>query len=164
MSRSPKLSPTLQKESDTPQCQLSLFAGRTDDDGDGGKDRTKKEEKVNKADKTEAITKTETKSSTKSKKNVAYSAADIQVLEGLAAIRHRPGMYIGSTSTSGLLHLIWEALDNAVDEAVAGYGKHIWTHIDRTGWITVRDEARGMPFDPMFYRGDYLPAATVILT
>ncbi|TMC25101.1 MAG: type IIA DNA topoisomerase subunit B [Chloroflexi bacterium] len=100
----------------------------------------------------------------RTKKSAAYSAADIQVLEGIAAIRHRPGMYIGSTSTSGLLHLIWEALDNAVDEAVAGFGKHIWMSIDRDGWVTVRDEARGMPFDPMLYQGKYLPAATVILT
>ena len=73
-------------------------------------------------------------------------------------------MYIGSTSSSGLLHLIWEALDNAVDEAVAGYGKHIWVTLDREGWVTVRDEARGMPFDPMLYQGEYLPAATVIMT
>nr|HET6901094.1 toprim domain-containing protein [Ktedonobacteraceae bacterium] len=101
---------------------------------------------------------------TRTKKGSSYSAADIQVLEGIAAIRHRPGMYIGSTSTSGLLHLIWEALDNAVDEAVAGYGKDIWLRIDQEGWVTVRDEARGMPFDPMLYQGDYLPAATVILT
>jgi DNA gyrase subunit B len=93
-----------------------------------------------------------------------YSSADIQVLEGIAAIRHRPGMYIGSTSTSGLIHLIWEALDNAVDEAVAGFGKHIWVEIDREGWVTVRDEGRGMPFDPMLYQGEYVPAATVILT
>ncbi len=106
----------------------------------------------------------ETKGSARNKKNIAYSAADIQVLEGIAAIRHRPGMYIGSTSTSGLVHLIWEALDNAVDEAVAGYGKQIWVNIDREGWVTVRDEGRGMPFDLMLYQGDYLPAATVILT
>lgn len=98
------------------------------------------------------------------KKSTTYSAEDIQVLEGIAAIRHRPGMYIGSTSSSGLVHLIWEALDNAVDEAVAGYGQHIWVTLDREGWVTVRDEARGMPFDPMLYQGDYLPAATVILT
>jgi len=98
------------------------------------------------------------------KKSTTYSAEDIQVLEGIAAIRHRPGMYIGSTSSSGLVHLIWEALDNAVDEAVAGYGEHIWVTLDREGWVTVRDEARGMPFDPMLYQGDYLPAATVILT
>ncbi len=106
----------------------------------------------------------EAKGPTRNKKNIAYSAADIQVLEGIAAIRHRPGMYIGSTSTSGLVHLIWEALDNAVDEAVAGYGKHIWVSIDKEGWVTVRDEARGMPFDLMLYQGDYVPAATVILT
>ncbi len=107
---------------------------------------------------------TEAKGLARNKKNSAYSAADIQVLEGIAAIRHRPGMYIGSTSTSGLVHLIWEALDNAVDEAVAGYGKHIWVSIDKEGWVTVRDEGRGMPFDLMLYQGDYLPAATVILT
>jgi len=100
----------------------------------------------------------------RAKKGSNYSAADIQVLEGIAAIRHRPGMYIGSTSTSGLLHLIWEALDNAVDEAVAGFGKQIWMSIDQDGWVTVRDEARGMPFDPMLYQGAYLPAATVIFT
>lgn len=99
-----------------------------------------------------------------SNKNKTYAAADIQVLEGIAAIRHRPGMYVGSTSASGLVHLIWEALDNAVDEAVAGFGKHIWLHIDREGWIAVRDEGRGMPFDAMLYQGNYLPAATVILT
>ena len=107
---------------------------------------------------------TEIKTMTRGKKTPGYSASDIQVLEGIAAIRHRPGMYIGSTSASGLLHLIWEALDNAVDEAVAGYGSHIWVTLDREGWVTVRDEARGMPFDPMLYQGDYLPAATVILT
>jgi DNA gyrase subunit B len=100
----------------------------------------------------------------RSKKQGSYSAADIQVLEGIAAIRHRPGMYIGSTSASGLLHLLWEALDNAVDEAVAGFGKHIWVNVERDGWVMVRDEARGMPFDPMLYQGDYAPAATIILT
>src|SRR5258708_33561578 len=104
------------------------------------------------------------KTMTRGKKTTAYSASDIQVLEGIAAIRHRPGMYIGSTSSSGLLHLVWEALDNAVDEAVAGFGKQIWVSIARDGWVTVRDEARGMPFDPMLYQGDYLPAATIILT
>ncbi|HET8841739.1 MAG TPA: toprim domain-containing protein [Ktedonobacteraceae bacterium] len=106
----------------------------------------------------------EIKPMTRGKKTNDYSASAIQVLEGIAAIRHRPGMYIGSTSSSGLLHLIWEALDNAVDEAVAGYGTHIWATLDREGWVTVLDEARGMPFDPMLYQGDYQPAATVILT
>lgn len=93
-----------------------------------------------------------------------YTARDITVLEGVEAIRHRPGMFIGSTSTSGLLHLLWEALDNAVDEAVAGFGKEIWIAIDRDQVVTVRDEGRGMPFDPMVYGGKKLPAATVLLT
>ncbi len=145
MARSPKLPPVAQDELE--HEQLSLFASR----------RTTEE--------IDSISpKIETKSTTRSKKHVNYSAADIQVLEGIAAIRHRPGMYIGSTSSSGLLHLVWEALDNAVDEAVAGFGKQIWVTIDRDGWVTVRDEARGMPFDPMLYQGDYLPAATIILT
>src|SRR6266566_601261 len=145
MARSPKLPPVAQDELE--HEQLSLFASR----------RTTEE--------IDSISpKIETKSTTRSKKHVNYSAADIQVLEGIAAIRHRPGMYIGSTSSSGLLHLLWEALDNAVDEAVAGFGKQIWVSIDRDGWVTVRDEARGMPFDPMLYQGDYLPAATIILT
>jgi DNA gyrase subunit B len=147
MSRSPKSLPPMHDESDMVQEQLSLFATRSIDEH------------------TElASMRTEAKSMPKTKKQTTYSAANIQVLEGIAAIRHRPGMYIGSTSTSGLLHLIWEALDNAVDEAVAGYGKHIWVSIDQDGWVTVRDEGRGMPFDPMLYQGDYLPAATVILT
>src|ERR671938_339015 len=92
-----------------------------------------------------------------------YTARDIAVLEGVQAIRHRPAMYIGSTSTSGLIHLLWEALDNAVDEAVAGFGKQIWVEIDRDGVALVRDEGRGMPFDPMPYAGQQLPAATVLL-
>jgi len=94
----------------------------------------------------------------------SYTAKDIAVLEGIQAIRHRPGMYIGSTSTSGLVHLLWEALDNAVDEAVAGFGKQIWLAVERTGIVTVRDEGRGMPFDVMTYGGKRLPAATVLLT
>ncbi|HEV7236230.1 MAG TPA: ATP-binding protein, partial [Ktedonobacteraceae bacterium] len=145
MVRSPKAISATQDSSNTSHDQLSLFITKRTD---------------------EQIEHTPVKAEgkTRTKKNLSYSAADIQVLEGIAAIRHRPGMYIGSTSTSGLLHLIWEALDNAVDEAVAGYGKDIWLSIDQAGWVTVRDEARGMPFDPMLYQGDYLPAATVILT
>ncbi len=93
-----------------------------------------------------------------------YTAEDIQILEGIQAIRHRPGMYIGSTSTSGLCHLIYEAVDNAVDEANAGFGKRIWVRIDRQGWVTVRDEGRGIPFDLKPYQRKQLPAATLILT
>src|ERR671929_2170249 len=94
----------------------------------------------------------------------SYTARDITVLEGVQAIRHRPGMYIGSTGTSGLVHLLWEALDNAVDEAVAGFGSQIWVEVDRSGVVTVTDEGRGMPFDVMTYQGKKLPAATVLLT
>ena len=101
---------------------------------------------------------------TNGKSGDTYTAADIQILEGIQAIRHRPGMYIGSTSTSGLCHLIYEAVDNAVDEANAGHGKKIWVSIDRKGWVTVRDEARGMPFDLKEYRGKQVPAATLIMT
>src|SRR5579859_1382787 len=159
MAHSPRVIPARQDETDTTHEQLSLFApGRIDEQRETihtGPISNGTEKKKN----TEAP-----RTSGRTKKNATYSAADIQVLEGIAAIRHRPGMYIGSTSTSGLLHLIWEALDNAVDEAVAGFGKHIWMSIDRDGWVTVRDEARGMPFDPMLYQGQYLPAATVILT
>ncbi|HVB65820.1 MAG TPA: type IIA DNA topoisomerase subunit B [Nitrolancea sp.] len=93
-----------------------------------------------------------------------YTGADIRVLEGIEAIRTRPGMYIGSTSTTGLHHLIWEALDNATDEAIAGYGANVWIEIDGEGWVTVRDEARGMPFDPKTINGKTLPTATIILT
>jgi DNA gyrase subunit B len=93
-----------------------------------------------------------------------YTGADIRVLEGIEAIRTRPGMYIGSTGATGLHHLIWEALDNATDEAIAGYGKNIWVEVDADGWVTVRDEARGMPFDPKKVNGKTLPTATVILT
>ncbi|MBV9257970.1 MAG: type IIA DNA topoisomerase subunit B [Ktedonobacteraceae bacterium] len=135
----------MQDEAAVVQEQLSLFTG-------------------NSVEKNVRQSEVKTSPKTKKQTNTTYSAADIQVLEGIAAIRHRPGMYIGSTSISGLLHLIWEALDNAVDEAVAGFGKHIWVHINREGWVTVRDEGRGMPFDLMLYQGDYLPAATVILT
>ncbi|GLV56213.1 DNA gyrase subunit B [Dictyobacter sp. S3.2.2.5] len=149
MFRSPNALPPLRDESDATHEQLSLFDTRRTGEHT--------EEMIS--------NKTETKQVTRTRKSATtYSSADIQVLEGIAAIRHRPGMYIGATSTSGLIHLIWEALDNAVDEAVAGYGKHIWVQIDQDGWVTVRDEGRGMPFDPMLYQGEYLPAATVILT
>src|SRR6266568_346024 len=93
-----------------------------------------------------------------------YTSRDIRVLEGIQAIQLRPAMYIGSTSTSGLVHLVWEALDNSVDEAVAGYGSQIWVDIDRDGQVRVLDEGRGMPFDLMTYQGKKLPSATVLLT
>ncbi|HET6316405.1 MAG TPA: ATP-binding protein, partial [Chloroflexota bacterium] len=99
-----------------------------------------------------------------SRSDGSYTARDIQVLEGIQAIRHRPAMYIGSTSTSGLVHLLWEALDNAVDEAVAGFGSEITVQVDQDGVVTVEDQGRGMPFDEMTYGGKKLPAATVLMT
>src|SRR5579863_8904899 len=97
-----------------------------------------------------------------SKTTSDYTARDIAVLEGIQAIRHRPAMYIGSTSISGLVHLLWEALDNAVDEAVAGYGSQIWVDVDREGIVRVLDEGRGMPFDQTTYHGKKLSVATVL--
>ena len=74
-----------------------------------------------------------------------YTSEDIQVLEGLEAVRKRPGMYIGTTSTAGLHHLVWEIIDNSVDEALAGYAKHIEVSVDDNDIITVKDDGRGMP-------------------
>ncbi len=161
MSRSSKIVSTHQDALDVAHNQLSLFTTKSLDESK--ETVTPENSSANGASHT-LPAKPPMKSGTRTKKQTTYSASDIQVLEGIAAIRHRPGMYIGSTSTTGLLHLIWEALDNAVDEAVAGYGKQIWIRIDREGWVTLCDEARGMPFDLMLYQGDYLPAATVILT
>ena len=76
-----------------------------------------------------------------------YTAKDIQVLEGMEAVRIRPGMYIGSTDQRGLHHLIYEILDNAVDEAMAGYCTRVDLSISDDGWISVTDDGRGIPID-----------------
>ena len=91
-----------------------------------------------------------------------YGGAQIQVLEGLEAVRKRPGMYIGSTGPSGLHHLVYEIVDNSIDEALAGYCTHIEVTIQEGNIIRVSDNGRGIPVDIQPKMG--IPAVTVVYT
>ncbi|MFP4016969.1 MAG: DNA topoisomerase (ATP-hydrolyzing) subunit B [Halanaerobiales bacterium] len=91
-----------------------------------------------------------------------YNASQIEVLEGLEAVRKRPGMYIGSTGIRGLHHLVWEVVDNSIDEFLAGYGNTITVNIESGNIVTVEDQGRGIPAD--IHQDTGLPAAQVVMT
>ena len=92
----------------------------------------------------------------------SYSAADIEILEGLAGVRKRPAMYIGSTNSTGLHHLVWEIVDNAVDEALNGFGNVIVITIHKDGSLSVLDEGRGIPVD--IHKTTNMPAVQLIFS
>ena len=99
-----------------------------------------------------------------SAKRPRYEASDISVLEGLEAVRRRPGMYIGSTGQRGLHHLVYEVVDNAIDEALAGAATRILVRLLPDGGVQVVDDGRGIPVKPIPGRKDRRPAVEVVLT
>ena len=94
--------------------------------------------------------------------NTKYDENSIEVLEGLDPVRKRPGMYIGSTGTKGLNHLIYEIVDNAVDEHLAGYCTTIHVTLEKDGSCTVKDDGRGVPVG--IHKKKKIPAARLVFT
>nr|WP_230973520.1 DNA topoisomerase (ATP-hydrolyzing) subunit B [Aeromicrobium terrae] len=105
---------------------------------------------------------TQTSDPTETTDGSTYDASNIQVLEGLEAVRKRPGMYIGSTGERGLHHLVYEVVDNSVDEALAGYASHIAVTLQADGGVRVVDDGRGIPVDE--HPIEKIPAVTLVLT